>query len=172
MTMAGASIDWAYAGYLLWLVAGCLDFAQHRRSDLAHTSGLRESSLHGVQLFLLGVAALAWLALRPSLMLLALTAALVAAHAGVGYADTVSAFGRRRIGPLEQHVHSVLDTAPWIALGLLVVTTLPDARSAGWSLEWEPAPARTWLAWLLPPGFLCLLPWLAEYRASLRARSA
>lgn len=33
-----------------------------------------------------------------------------------GYLDTASADRRRRISPAEQHVHSVLDAAPWILL--------------------------------------------------------
>lgn len=46
----------AYGGYLLWLLAGCLDFACRRRTQLPQTSGLRESAFHLAQLALLGVA--------------------------------------------------------------------------------------------------------------------
>jgi len=35
--------------YGMWLLGGTLDFWFHRRTDLPHTSGLRESTLHGVQ---------------------------------------------------------------------------------------------------------------------------
>ncbi|MBN8768995.1 MAG: hypothetical protein J0I01_12465 [Stenotrophomonas nitritireducens] len=45
---------WAYAGYLRWLLAGCADFACHRRSDLPHTSGLPESLLHVLQMAPMG----------------------------------------------------------------------------------------------------------------------
>ncbi|MBO9716158.1 MAG: hypothetical protein J7507_04955 [Pseudoxanthomonas sp.] len=161
---------WAYAGYLVWLLAGCLDFARHRRTDLAHTSGLAESRLHGVQLGLLGGGVLAWLALAPSLLLGALLLALVIAHAFAGYADTRSAYGRRPIDPREQHLHSILDMAPWAALCFVVVTDGAQARSAGWTLAWQAAPAAAWLALLLPALPLCVLPWLVEYQAVLRAR--
>jgi hypothetical protein len=161
---------WAYAGYLLWLLAGCLDFGRHRRTDLAHTSGLAESRLHGLQLLLLGGGVLAWLALAPSLLLGALLLALVIAHAIAGYADTRSAYGRRPIDPREQHLHSVLDMAPWFALCFVVVTGGAEARSAGWTLAWRGAPAELWLALLLPPLPLCIMPWMVEYRAVLRAR--
>lgn len=163
---------WPYAGYLLWLGAGWLDFAHHRRTDLAHTSGLRESSLHAVQLALLGVATLAWLSWQPSLLLLAMLSALVACHALVGYADTRVAFPRRCIGPGEQHVHSILDMAPWFALCAIVVTDGAQAREAGWALASRDASVGLWLAVLLPPLPLCILPWLLEYRAAWHARGA
>lgn len=43
-----------HALYLLWLLAGTADFLLHRRSGIEATSGLRESSLHLVQIALLG----------------------------------------------------------------------------------------------------------------------
>ena len=163
---------WAYAGYLLWLGAGCMDFLQHRRSDLARTSGVAESRMHALQLALLGMAVVAWLALAPGLALGALLLVLVIAHAVVGYVDTRIAFGRRRIGPLEQHLHSVLDMAPWFALCLVVVADGAAARAAGWSFAWRAAPASLWLALLLPALLLCVLPWLSEHRAAARARGS
>ena len=166
-----AGETWAYAGYLLWLLAGCLDFARHRRTDLPHTSGLAESGLHGVQLALLGGGVIAWLALAPSLALVATLALLVVAHAFAGYADTRAAYGRRPIDPSEQHLHSILDMAPWFALCFVVVTDAAQARDAGWTFAWRHAPAELWLALLLPPLPLCVLPWLVEFRAVLRARA-
>lgn len=163
---------WAYAGYLGWLVAGFLDFAQHRRTDLPHTSGLRESTMHAVQLGLLGAGVLAWLAFAPGLGLLLSLALLALVHAVAGYVDTLAAFGRRTITPLEQHLHSVLDMAPWIALGTVVLAQGGDARAAGWALRLAPAWPGLWLALLLPPLLLCVLPWLHEFRAALRARGA
>ena len=102
--------------YALWLAAGSLDFHFHRRTDLPHTSAMRESLLHGVQLLLIGSGMLAWLLLENTLSLVALLTGLVIAHAVAGYLDTVSADGCRRISPAEQHVHSVLDAAPWVLL--------------------------------------------------------
>ena len=161
---------WAYAGYLLWLGAGCLDFASHRRTDLPHTSGVAESSMHGLQLLTLGAAVLVWLALASGLGRSVVLLALVVAHAVAGYVDTRVAYGRRPIRPFEQHLHSVLDMAPWIALGMVLVHDGAAAWRGG--LAWQPAPAAWWLAALVPALLLCVLPWLAEYRAAWRARSA
>ena len=167
-----AVVAWAYAGYLFWLGAGWLDFAEHRLGGLPHASGLAESRLHGVQLALLGAAATAWLAFAPSLALQAALAMLVVAHAVTGYADTRVADRRRHIGPREQHLHSILDMAPWFALCLVVIFEGGQGRDAGWTLQALAAPPALWLAVLLPPLPLCVLPWLAEYRASLRARGS
>jgi len=163
---------WAGAGYAAWLVAGGLDFLQHARTDLAHTSGVRESTWHAVQLGLVGSGVLAWLALAPGLGLLMLLGTLAAAHAVAGYLDTRTAYGCRPITPVEQHVHSVLDMAPWIAVGAVVMGQGNQARTAGWPLAWQPAAPALWLALLLPALLLAGLPWGLEFRAALRARGS
>jgi hypothetical protein len=117
--------------YLLWLLAGSGDFVLHRRSAIEVTSGLRESSLHLLQIGLLGTGTLLWLlsAVTPALWLVLLS--VVCLHALAGYWDTRVAFPVRTIVPLEQHVHSILDIAPWVALGaigwpLLSATPVPS----------------------------------------------
>lgn len=151
--------------YALWLLAGALDFLLHRRSHIAHTSGLRESTLHGLQLLLIGTAVLAWLALAPSYARVALVLPMAVLHAVLGYLDTVTADGCRRITPLEQHVHSVLDSAPWVFLAWLAWQAQP-----GWQLVWQPAPASTWWSVLVPSLLLAVLPWALEMRHCLQAR--
>ena len=161
-----------YAGYLLWLLAGCVDFHCHRRTDLAQTSGLRESVLHLLQTGLMGVMLVAWMLLEPSLALAMLMGVLVLAHAMAGYADTRVAWPRRAITPLEQHVHSVLDTAPWIVLGVVLYRDGGLAMQQGWDWAWRSPlpPASAWAAVLAPALLLCVLPLLQELRAAWRAR--
>lgn len=168
-----AFADWAYAGYILWLCAGLADFTLHWREDLAHTSGWAESRLHLVQLGLIGTGVLLWLYLQPSWTVVLLQGVLVAAHAVVGYRDTHVAYPLRRIGPLEQHVHSVLDMAPWfalVALGCIAATTA-EVRSGqvAWREPW-PSPERQ-IGVLLPAVLLVMLPALIESRAAWRARA-
>lgn len=150
--------------YGLWLLAGTLDFHFHRRTDIAHTSGLRESALHGAQLSLIGAGLLAWLALAHTCALILLLTVAAILHAIVGYLDTASADGRRRISPLEQHVHSILDMAPWVFLAWVAWNA-----QTGWGVRWQPAPARLWLSTILPALALAGLPWLAELRRCVRA---
>ena len=162
----------AYGGYLAWLAAGLGDFACHRRTDLPHTSGVAESLAHLVQLGLLGAAIVVGLAFEVGRASLASMFALVAAHAVVGFVDTRIAFGRgRTLRPIEQHLHSVLDMAPWIALGWLAASTWPDAVGGPWALEpRQPSlAAGAWLAVLAPALALGAAPAVLELRAARRA---
>lgn len=162
----------AYLGLLTWLGAGFLDFGFHRRTDLPHTSGLPESTLHLLQLALVGGALVMGMLFEIGASVIVATTLLVVIHAFVGYADTRQAFGNRPILPLEQHVHSVLDMAPWIGLGLVIAMTWPAAVSADWGLDLrQPAlPVSVWLLVLLPAAVLCGLPAALEWRAAWRAR--
>ena len=153
--------------FVLWLMAGALDFHFHRRTDIAHTSGLRESVLHGLQLALIGAGVLAWLAFAPTWGLAAVLGVLVMAHAAVGYLDTASADRRRRISPAEQHVHSILDMAPWIFLIWILWRS-----QAQWALVWQPAPASVWAASVLSAALVVGAPWLYELTLCLRAAKA
>ena len=158
----------AMAGvYALWLVAGTLDFHLHRRSNIAQTSGLPESTLHGLQLLLIGIAVVGWLALAATYALVALLLPMAALHATLGYLDTASADGRRRITPLEQHVHSILDIAPWAFLAWVAWQARAD-----WRLLWQPAQSAIWWIVLVPSVLLAVVPWLLELRRCLRARAS
>lgn len=158
----------AYAGYLLWIGAGLADFTLHRRSDLPHTSGLAESRLHLAQLGVVGLAIFLWWALAPGWTAWGLAAACVVLHAFVGYADTRSAWRRRDIVPLEQHIHSVLDFAPWLFLAWYAAQVL-DAPGGG--LRWQPRPWTIWL-WLgVPAGGVGLVA-LREFRDAWRVARA
>ena len=163
----------AYCGYLAWLLAGTGDFLLHRRTDLPHTSGVAESASHLVQLALLALAIAIGLAFEMGRAIALLLLALVVVHAAVGYWDTHVAFHRRRVvAPLEQHIHSVLDMAPWIALGWGIATTWPAAASEGWdvALRRPPLPVIAWLAVLLPAAVLSVAPALLEFHTAWKAR--
>jgi hypothetical protein len=169
-----SSESWlAYCGYLLWLMAGLGDFVRHRRTDLPHTSGVAESVSHLVQLALLALAIVIGLAFQMGRAVGLLLLVLVVMHAAVGYWDTRTAFERRRvITPLEQHIHSVLDMAPWIALAWLLATTWPAAASDGWQISpRRPAlPFAIWSAVLAPAAALSVVPALLEFNAAWKAR--
>lgn len=165
----------AYGGYLAWLAVGLCDFLVHRRTDLPHTSGVAESTTHLLQLALLGLAVMAGMGFEVGRMVALLLLALVVAHAAVGYWDSRIAFDRARVVlPVEQHLHSVLDMAPPIALAWLLATTWPAAMAPGWAIvPRTPAlPATAWAAALVPPAALCVLPALLEFRAAWRAARA
>lgn len=104
-----------------------MDFWLHRASSIESTSGVPESRLHLAQIAILGVATVLWLGFRASLGLFSILAALVFLHAITGYWDTRVAYPMRAIRPLEQHVHSILDLAPWVAIGA-VYWSLPGTH--------------------------------------------
>ena len=155
----------AYVFYLAWLGFGCMDFAIHRRTALPLTSGMRESALHGLQLLFVGAGVVLWAALDSSRAVVALLACLAVAHGAAAYADTVVADQARRVTPMEQHVHSMLDIAPWAFVGYTAWIAGPT-----WALTWAPRPAGVWAALVLPTLPTVVLPWMAEFRAAWLAR--
>lgn len=168
---AQALLAWsALALYWVWTVAGCLDFACHRATNLPATSGVAESKLHLVQLALCGAGAVMWMALEPTAGLASLLAVIVLVHAWAGYRDTRAAFrAGRTITPAEQHLHSVLDVAPWVALAATAWIAW-RAPVTQWSLTFREAPLSpaTWTMVLVPALVLCVAPALLEFRNAWR----
>ena len=163
----------AYGAYLVWLSAGLGDFLCHWRTDLPHTSGVAESATHLVQLGLLAAAVVLVLAFEVGPTSALLLLALVIAHAAVGYLDTRIAFDKRRVLlPIEQHLHSVLDMAPIVALAWVVISTWPAATRSDWPLQsrQHALPVVVWLAVLVPAAVLCVGPALIEFRAAWAAQ--
>lgn len=155
--------------YLLWLAAGAMDFWLHRASNIESTSGLEESRLHLVQIAVLGLATILWLCFRASPPLFLILLALVCLHAITGYWDTRVAYPKRAIRPFEQHVHSILDVAPWIATGA-VYWSMPDTQVVT-GLAFEPAPIALWLFAIVPALLLTVVPALVEFRRCLACRA-
>lgn len=156
--------------YVLWLSAGAMDFVLHRASSIETTSGLRESTLHLVQIGILGLATVLWLCFQASPTLLAILLTLVCLHAITGCWDTKVAYPKRAIRPVEQHVHSILDLAPWIAAGA-VYWSIPG-NQAGTGLTFQPAPLATWVFAIVPALLLTVLPALVEFRRCLDYRAS
>ncbi len=105
----------------LWMAAGSFDYVLHRRSLIERTSGTRESRLHAAGIALSAFPVLAGLLLEIDAGVLAVMAAGYVAHAGMSVLDIAYADNRRRIVPLEQHVHAMLELLPFTALSLVIV---------------------------------------------------
>ncbi len=146
-----------------------MDFGLHRARSIEATSGLEESGLHLAQIAILGAATLLWLSFRSSQPLFLILLALVFVHAITGYWDTRVAYPKRAIRPLEQHVHSILDLAPWIAIGA-VYWAMPDTHVVT-GLAFERAPVALWLFATVPALLLTVLPALIELRRCLVYRA-
>ena len=156
----------AYSGYLIWILSGWADFRCHRKSDIAHTSGLAESVSHLWELGILSLAVFAFLLFQINTLLLVVLLAMVVAHAIAGYVDSTIAFTKARVvRPWEQFVHSVLNMAPWVALLWIGVHGRTPQSGNDWDLMLrEPLPSLwMWSAVVGPPALLNVLPALREY---------
>jgi len=159
-----AQAGWWYAAYIAWLLAGFADFICHRRTDIANTSGTLESILHLIQVVIIGTALFLWLTFAPSFGLVFSIGFLVALHAVAGYTDTRVAYRVREIRPIEQHLHSVLDIAPWIGFAALAVgfQQQADMDANNFELRRPTLPIAVWVAIVTPSVVLVLVPAVLE----------
>ncbi|HET8746558.1 MAG TPA: hypothetical protein VFM98_13205 [Ramlibacter sp.] len=105
----------------LWILAGLVDWACHRRTRIERTSGLRENVFHWVLLAEGGVALVATALLQPGPALLAIVLAAFAAHELTTYVELRYTAPRREIRPFEQMVHSFMELLPLGLFALLAV---------------------------------------------------
>jgi hypothetical protein len=113
----------------LWLSAGLLDWYHHRKTHIEHTSGAHESAIHALMLSEAGLPALLGLFLEVNAGVLLTALVSLIAHEATAFWDVAYAEARRRVTPNEQHVHSLLEVVPLMALSFLTV------------LHWEQAQA-------------------------------
>lgn len=163
----------------LWLLAGLADWLCHRASNIATTTGAKESLIHLLMFFELGLPLLAalFLDINAGIILLMIVSFLV--HEATAIWDVRYATTARTVTPTEQHVHSFLEMLPLTALVCVV------------SLHWHQflalfgagsQPARfdlTWKRSALPVAYiaavllavLCFefLPYLQELAGGLRS---
>jgi hypothetical protein len=113
----------------LWLGAGLADWYIHRRTRIEDTAGPRESAIHALMFAETGLPVLLGLfcEVNAGVLLSAYTAAGV--HGVTAYWDQVYAQPRRRVDPLEQHVHSLLEVSPGMAAFLLTALHWDQART-------------------------------------------
>lgn len=162
-----------------WLLAGFADWLCHRRSHIEVTSGARESLLHLVLLVEMGLPLLAAIYLEVNALVLGFLLAGFIAHELTTYVDLRVATSSRRVGVIEQLIHSVLEMAPVMILLLLAsahwgqwlalfgLGTEPRQFSLAWS---STAPPATYSAGLAAAVLaLALGPYVEEL---LRARRA
>ncbi len=171
-----------YAILPVWLLAGFGDATCHRILRIETTSGWRESALHWLMLAQLGIGLMAILLLDIDAAVIALFAAVCVVHEITLVADLRFAHAHRIIPPLEQWVHGVQQSLPWIVLLTLCAMHPQQALALlglgsdtpRWTLQPRAAP--------LPPGYLpafiaaafllVALPFATELARALRASSA
>lgn len=105
-----------YAILPLWVLAGFLDWQQHRSSRIESTTGITESVFHWVLFAEGGCALFCALVLPFQPMLVALAFTLLAAHELTTWLELKVVVGGRFISPAEQMLHSFLEILPWCAI--------------------------------------------------------
>ncbi|WP_225783716.1 diguanylate cyclase [Xenophilus sp. Marseille-Q4582] len=117
----------------LWVLCGLADWALHRRERIELTAGTREPRIHLLMLAEMGAAVLLvlWFEFTPAV--LAVCVLLFVAHELTVYADLRWAAQGRRVGPLEQMVHSGQELLPLVGLALLVSAHADALRPAAGS---------------------------------------
>lgn len=168
----------------LWVLAGLADWMCHRRSDLAETTGIKESLFHLLMLLEMGVLLMAVLLFEFTAIVLAIMIAAFVVHQITAYLDVRYADSRRTVTPLEQQIHSVLEMLPLMVI-LIGAALFPEAVMAlvGWTeqpgqfdLVWkeQPLPVNYLITILLLTGALEFLPYGEElwraYRHHLARR--
>jgi hypothetical protein len=120
-----------YVVYPLWVAAGLLDWACHRRTGIAITSGGKENALHWLMYAEIGLGMLAVAFFEVNAALLAVVFAVFVVHEATVYWDLDYSTLKRDVGPFEQMVHSFLELLPLVSLALLALL----ADRAEWSLR-------------------------------------
>jgi hypothetical protein len=110
----------------LWLLAGFFDWLCHRATDIEGTTGPKESLIHLLLFFEIGLPLLAALFLEVNALVIGFMIAMFLLHEATAYWDVSYAETSRRVTPLEQHVHSLLEMVPLMALLLVISRHWPQ----------------------------------------------
>ena len=163
----------------LWLAAGFADYLCHRASDIAHTSGYRESLLHLLMFSEIAVPLLAALFFEINALVILLMIAGFIVHEATALWDVSYAIDKREVGPFEQHVHSFLELLPLMAMLIVIILHWPqflalfglgpEAPRFALVLKSEPVPWGYVTVFLVTVALLELLPYTEELVRGLRA---
>jgi hypothetical protein len=162
----------------IWLLAGLADYFCHRASHIERTSGVAESLLHLLQFGAVGVPLLAALFLEINAAILLIMLAGLVLHQATAVWDVRYANATRRISPIEQHVHGVLEMTPAIATAVVAILHWPQvmallgAGEADFALQFKRSPLPGWyLAAVMLGAALCgVLPYGEELWRTIRSR--
>src|SRR6266566_982205 len=118
------SVTVRYLMYVLmpaWFVPGIADYVMHRRTRIERTSGVRESGVHALMMAEVAVPVTLTLLCEVNPLLLAVAAAALGAHEATAIWDVRAAVdGGREVRPAEQHIHSFLESLPFMAASALL----------------------------------------------------
>ncbi|MGP4011262.1 diguanylate cyclase [Streptomyces sp. 4N124] len=104
-----------------WFVPGLADWVMHRRSRIEDTAGTKESLIHSLMMAEVGIPIALTLRYEVNPLLLTVQSAGAAVHEATALWDVRTAVrSDREVKPLEQHIHSFLESLPFGALASLM----------------------------------------------------
>jgi hypothetical protein len=165
----------------LWLLVGLADYLCHRATNIAETTGYKESLLHLLMFAEVAVPLLAALFLEINALVILTMIAGFVVHQLTALWDVSFAMDKREVTPIEQHIHSFLEMLPLLATVIVVILHWPQfmalfgagPETARFSIAWKPEP----LPWGYVTAFLAavlvfeVLPYAEELLRGLRARA-
>ncbi|WP_249374782.1 diguanylate cyclase [Streptomyces sp. I05A-00742] len=131
-----------------WFVPGVADWVMHRRTRIEDTSGTKESLIHALMMTEVGVPIALTLLCEVNPLLLSVQLGATACHEATALWDVRTAVDSDRdVKPVEQHIHSFLESLPFAALASLMCLHPDQVRSllrggAGDPAAWRLVPRR------------------------------
>ncbi|AKJ09626.1 diguanylate cyclase [Streptomyces incarnatus] len=159
---AGVDVEVATTRFLLygllpgWFVPGLADWLMHRRTRIEDTAGMKESLIHALMMAEVGAPIALTLRYRINPLLLSVQLGAAAVHEATALWDVRTAVDSdREVKPVEQHIHSFLESLPFGALASLMCLHADQVRSLlrggrGDPYAWRLLPRRRPLS----PGYL------------------
>ncbi|CAM5356665.1 hypothetical protein [Streptomyces canus] len=167
-----------------WFVPGLADWVMHRRTRIEDTAGTKESLIHSLMMAEVGLPIALTLRYEVNPLLLTVQLGGAAVHEATALWDVKTAVDSdREVKPVEQHIHSFLESLPFAALAALMCLHADQVRALarggrGHQDAWRLVPRRRPLS----PGYLAgigaaitacvLLPYGEELLRCARASRA
>ncbi|MFR0356136.1 diguanylate cyclase [Streptomyces sediminimaris] len=164
-----------------WFVPGLADWAMHRRSRIEDTAGTKESLIHSLMMTEVGIPIALTLRYEVNPLLLLVQSLGAVVHEATALWDVRTAVASdREVTPLEQHIHSYLESLPYGALSALMCLHADQVGSLlrggrGDRDAWRPVPrqrplSRAYLAGVAAAITTCVvLPYGEELLRCVRA---
>lgn len=161
-----------------WFAPGVLDWWQHRRTDIEHTAGVKESAIHLLMMAEVGVPITLVLLCEVNPAVLTAMAVAVAAHEATALWDVKTAVDSgREVRPIEQHIHSFLESLPFMGTAAIACLHWKQVRElvkadGAWRFQWKknPLPSNYLTGVAAAIAGLIALPYGEELLRCLRAR--
>ncbi|GAA3830768.1 diguanylate cyclase [Streptomyces phyllanthi] len=113
-----------------WFVPGVADWVMHRRTRIEETAGTKESLIHSLMMAEVGLPIALTLRYEVNPLLLSVQLGGAAVHEATALWDVRTAVkSDREVKPVEQHIHSFLESLPFAALASLMCLHSDQVRS-------------------------------------------